>query len=134
MTAFLSIQVVLLFMFMGIARSYPDLPRNGSADLPKVDHPVLMRAANREDALVIAVQRTGDVWFGYERVPPPRLPDALRKGLSRGAERKVYIRADARVKYGRVIEVLAAVRSSGVEKVGFLVDQRKSPSSNLDRF
>jgi biopolymer transport protein TolR len=134
MTGFLSIQLVLLFMFMGIATSYPDPPRSGSADLPKVDHPLLMRAANREDALVVAIQRTGDVWLGYERLPPERLPDAIREGLRHGAERKVYIRADAHAKYGRVTDVLAAVRASGVEKVGFLVDQRTRPFSNLDRF
>jgi biopolymer transport protein ExbD/biopolymer transport protein TolR len=129
MTAFLSIQLVLLFMFMMATASYPDLPRGPSADLPKVGHPVLMRAANREDAMVVALERTGEVWLGHDKISPARLADAIREGLGHGAERKVYVRADARAKYGRVHEVLDAVHSAGIERVGFLVEQPRASNS-----
>ena len=123
MTAFLSIQVVLLFLFMAAVVNYPDLPTNG-ADLPKVNHTVLMKAANREDALVVVVQRDGRIWLGSEKVSPERLSGAIREGVRRGSERKVYVRADAHATFGRMKEVLGAVSSAGVEKVGFLVYQR----------
>jgi biopolymer transport protein ExbD len=41
--------------------------------------------------------------------------------VARGAEKKIYIRADERLRYVSVREVLAAVRSAGVEKIAFLV-------------
>jgi biopolymer transport protein ExbD len=87
-----------------------------------------MRAADREDAMVVAVMRTGDVFFVGDRILPDQLEFRIRRQVVFGAERKVYINADARAKYGRVREVLAAVQSSGVEKVGFLVRQRETPS------
>lgn len=126
MTAFLSIQLVLLFTFIAQVSNHPDLPRNGT-DLPKVTHAVAMQGANREDALVLAVQRDGRVWLGYDSVSADELPARIREAVSHGAEHKVYIRADARAKYGAVAQVLDRVRSSGVENIAFLVDERSSP-------
>jgi biopolymer transport protein ExbD len=127
MTAFLSIQLVLLFMFMIVANDRPDLPSN-TTDNPKVLHPIPMRGANREDAIILAVQRNGDVWLGYQRVTSADLPAQIHEALSRGAERKVYINADRYAKYGQVLEVLDAVRAGGVERVGFLVWKRDRPN------
>jgi len=89
-----------------------------------------MRGANREDALIVGVMRTGDIWFGGKKPTTlDALPPGIREGLKHGAEEKVYIRADARAKYGRVRETRAAVRSAGVENVGFLVERRKNQTS-----
>jgi biopolymer transport protein ExbD len=44
-------------------------------------------------------------------------------------ERKVYIRADRRVRYSTVKDILEGVRSSGIERVAFLVDQRRPPAA-----
>lgn len=124
-TAFLSIQLALLAMFMALPMPYHDLPKRPSTDLAKVAHPVPMSMADREDAMIVAVLRTGDVCFSGDRVLPDQLDFKIRERLALGSEKKVYINADARAKYGRVREVLAAVQSSGVERVGFLVEQRK---------
>jgi biopolymer transport protein ExbD len=94
-------------------------------DLPKVNHPVKMLAANREDAKVIAVMRDGQIYFGNERVPAEDLPNKIREQLSRDAERKVYINADARVRYGTLSRVLDEVRSAGVLRIAFLAEQRQ---------
>lgn len=126
-TAFLSIQVALLFMFFAAVNNWHDLGSGNSTDNPKVVHPTSMRGAIREDAMIVAVQRTGDVWLGYERISLLQLPERIQQDLKAGAERKVYINADSRAKYGRVREVLAVVQSSGVEKVGFLVWQGNPP-------
>jgi biopolymer transport protein ExbD len=47
----------------------------------------------------------------------------------RGVERKVYIVADMRAKWGAVKIVLDGVRSAGILRVAFLVDQRRSTAS-----
>jgi biopolymer transport protein TolR len=127
-TGFLSIQVALLAMFMALPMPYHDLPKRPSTDLAKVAHSVSMTAADREDAMIVAVMRTGDVYFLGDKIVPDQLDFKIRKALAMGAEKKVYINADARAKYGAVREVLKAVQSSGVERVGFLVEQKK-PSS-----
>jgi biopolymer transport protein ExbD len=125
-TAFLSIQAALLAMFMVLPASYHDLPTRPSVDLAKVAHPVSMGAADRENAMVVAVMRTGDVYFLGDRTALGNLDLQIREQLTLGAEKKVYTNADARAKYGRVREVLEAVRKSGVESIAFLVDERKT--------
>jgi biopolymer transport protein ExbD len=57
---------------------------------------------------------------------PDQLPAQILKLMNRGAERKVYIRADAHAKYARIREVLDGVRSAGVESVSFLINERKA--------
>jgi len=122
-SAFAAVLLALLFLLM--TPTWPDLPSNG-ADLPKVKHPILMRGANREDALVFVVQRDGQLWLGYQRLPLDSVPSKIREALSHGSEKKVYIRADARAKYGMVLQLLDRVRSAGVENVAFLVYERKT--------
>jgi len=39
-----------------------------SVDMPKVAHPISMRAADREDAIIIAINREGMVFFGTDPV------------------------------------------------------------------
>jgi biopolymer transport protein ExbD len=99
------------------------------ADLPKVWHSKSMPGAKREDALTVAILRDGSIYFGKDRSRPGDLPAQIRDQVGRGAEKKVYIRADARVRYQTVLAVLDAVRSAGVEKIAFLVYQRRATSS-----
>lgn len=123
-TAFLSVLLVLLFIFM-FDIYQPDLPPG--VDLPRVSHPVLMRGANREDAMLVEVQRDGSIWLGNDRMSLGQLPTKIDEAVRHGSERKVYLRVDARAWYGTVAEVLSAVRSAGVENIAFLVDERKKP-------
>lgn len=99
-----------------------------STDMGKVSHATFMAAAEKEDAMIVSITRERKFFFGSEIVWPSDLPTKIHQSIGRGSERKVYIRADARAKYGWVKEVLDEVRASGVEKVGFLVDQRTAPT------
>jgi biopolymer transport protein ExbD len=102
-------------------------------DLAKVNHPIPLPGANREDALRINIQRNGSISLGYERVTLNGFTGRVREGLALGAERKVYIRADARAYYGNVRGVLSAIRAAGVEKVAFLTDERESRHPTTSR-
>jgi hypothetical protein len=49
--------------------------RGVGIDLLRVNHPVQMRAADREDAIVVAILPNGKVFFGNERVISDQLRD-----------------------------------------------------------
>lgn len=119
-TGFASVLIALLTMFMA-AEPYHHPP---AMTLAKVHYSVPMPGANREDALLVAVQRDGKIFFGTERIGPEELPTLIKKELRQGAPREVYIKADARARYRGVAAVLDGVRASGVEKIGFLTYQR----------
>jgi biopolymer transport protein ExbD len=127
-TAFASILVVLVFtvwVFQGM--SYH--PHHGiSADLPKVLHPVAMRGALREDAMKVTILRDGKAYFGNEQINSADLPTKIQDRLKdREVERKVYIVADMRARWGGVKLALDGVRSAGIVRVAFLADQGPLP-------
>ena len=127
-TALASVMLALVAMFVLPARVEVDR-REVSVDLARVSDPAEMMGADREDALVVAITRDGNVYFGSEQVTFESLPVKIREHLSEGAERRVYIRADMRARYGGVARTLACVRAAGVERVAFMVDQRTRPRS-----
>jgi biopolymer transport protein TolR len=122
-SGFVTIMVVLLVTVMVTTEG----PHHGiSADLPKIGHPIPMLRANREDALKIVIFRDGTIYFGHQRIfAAAELPAKIQEGLRRGAEKKVYISADARVRYRTVLEVLDGVGSAGVENIAFVAGERK---------
>jgi len=128
-TGFVSVMLVLVFMFAGPAMIV-DHPHGASVDLARVSHTTPMRAADREDALLVAIMRDGKIFFRADRITIEELPARIREGVSQGAERKIYIKADARAKYASVVEVLDGVHDAGIENVGFIVDQRRLSASN----
>lgn len=121
---FASIMVVLMVvMIFGAALTPPHA--SYGADLPKIVHPKLVPHAMREDAMIVAIIRNGDIFFGNDRIETDFLADHIRQRLGQGTEKRVYIRADARCRYRNVEDVLDEIQLSGVEHVVFLVDQRK---------
>ena len=84
-----------------------------------------MRPAQRDDALVVAIICTGDVFFRNDKLPADLLGAAIRESLPSARDRKIYIRADARARWGAVAQVIDQVRAAGIPNVAFLADQRR---------
>jgi biopolymer transport protein TolR len=124
-TSFFSILavVVVALIFLSLM-AQPTIHYGAGVDVPRAEHPRPMPGANRRDALMIAVARDGRLYFGSSQVTPDQLPLLIRMGVSRGAERKVYIKADARARYGDVLDAVDGIRSAGVEDIAFLVQAR----------
>jgi len=80
--------------------------------------------ADTQDALVVALTADGTAYLGAVRLPTPALADTVRSVLSTRNEKTLYIKADARVPYARLIEVIDAVQKSGVEGLTLLTTQQ----------
>jgi biopolymer transport protein ExbD/biopolymer transport protein TolR len=100
-----------------------------SVDLAKVRHPKQVPRADREDAIVVAVQRDGRIFFGRNPASPEMLAEQIRSAVNRGSDPRVYLRADARTKYANVKQALDGIRDAGIDRVTFLVEQRLDPGS-----
>ena len=121
-TPMVDVMLVLLIIFMVIT---PMLQKGISVDLAKTNNPIQMPDADKEDALVVAVMRDGQVFFGTEKTTADQLPNKLKDRLSNRTDKRVFIRADARAKYGAVVEVVDNVRAAGVDQLGLLTEQRQ---------
>jgi biopolymer transport protein ExbD/biopolymer transport protein TolR len=122
-TPMVDVMLVLLIIFMVIT---PMLQKGVSVDLAKVNSPAAMPDADKEDALIVAVMRDGKLFFGNDRVDADQLTQKVKDRLANRTDKRVYIRADARAKYGSVVEVVDNVRAAGVDDLGLLTDQKKS--------
>jgi biopolymer transport protein ExbD/biopolymer transport protein TolR len=122
-TPMVDVMLVLLIIFMVIT---PMLQKGVSVDLAKVNNPEPMQDADKEDALVVAVMRDGKVYFGNDQIAVDQLTSKIKDRIANKMDKRVYIRADARAKFGNVVEVVDNVRAAGVDQLGLLTDQRKT--------
>ena len=122
-TPMVDVMLVLLIIFMVIT---PMLQKGVSVDLAKVNSPAAMPDADKEDALIVAVMRDGKLFFGNDRIEADQLTQKIKDRLANRVDKRVYVRADARAKYGSVVEVVDNVRAAGVDDLGLLTDQKKS--------
>ena len=91
-----------------------------SVQLPVTASAVPIPKADNQDALVVALTADGATYLGVDRVATPVLADRVKKVLAARSDKTLYIKADARVPYARVVEVMDAVRNSGVDLLTFL--------------
>ena len=122
-TPLVDVVLVLLIIFMVIT---PMLQKGVSVDLAKVNSPEAMPDADKEDALIVAVMRDGQIFFGNDKIAPDQLTQKVKDRLTSRVDKRVYVRADARAKYGSVVEVVDNVRSAGVDDLGLLTEQKKN--------
>jgi biopolymer transport protein TolR len=120
-TPMVDVMLVLLIIFMVIT---PMLQKGVQVQLAKTDNPMQMPDAEKENALVVAVQRDGTIFFDTQKVGPEELTDKVKDRLANRTDKRVYVRADARAKYKAVVEVVDNVRSAGVDQLGLLTEQR----------
>jgi len=122
-TPMVDVMLVLLIIFMVIT---PMLQKGVSVDMAKVNSPTPMPDADKEDALLISVMRDGKIYFGSDRVEPDQLTQKVKDRLANKVDKRVFIKSDARARYGNVVEVVDNVRSAGVDDVGLLTEQKKT--------
>jgi biopolymer transport protein ExbD len=69
--------------------------------------------------------KDGTVYFGADKTLPDSLTSKVKDRLTNRTSKEVYVKADARARYGKVVEVVDAVRAAGVDDLGLLTDQKK---------
>jgi len=112
---------LVLVIFM---TSQPMIQYGVSVNLPRLNNLSTMPRADRDDSIVVALTRDGKVYLGSDPVDTHTLPGLICNRVAASAERKVYLKIDRNVKYGRVSSVLAAVRATGIEDIAFLAKKR----------
>lgn len=121
-TPLVDVMLVLLIIFMVTA---PMLEVGIDVNLPEVDKaPVITQ---NQEPLVVTVQQDGTISIGRSKVDTPeKLTPVLVQALEKRKEKDVLLEADRAVPYGRVVQVMAAVKRAGVQKLG-MVSQEPSP-------
>jgi biopolymer transport protein ExbD len=114
------IMLVLLIIFMVIT---PMLHKGVSVNMASAQNVDKMQAADKDNAIIVAITRDGNTYLGNQEISLNQITDQVKDMLSNRLDKTVYIRADARAKYGDVVKAVDAVRSAGVEDLGLLTDR-----------
>ena len=122
-TPMVDVMLVLLIIFMVVT---PMLQHGVSVDMAQVNNPEQMPDADKEDALLVAVMRDGSVFFGTDKIAAADLTQKIKDRLASRQDKRVFLKADARAKFGAVVEVVDNVRAAGVDQLGLLTDQKKA--------
>jgi len=100
------------------------LQQGVSVQMPVTRNAVAVPNADTQDAVVVALTADGTTYLRADPLPTPALADRVRSILSTRNEKTLYIKADARVPYARLVDVIDALQRSGVEGVTLLTAQQ----------
>jgi biopolymer transport protein ExbD len=127
------IMLVLLIIFMVVT---PMLSKGLSVELAKVNNPLDMPDADKDDAVIVGISEAGDVYLGSAKSDISQIADQVRDRLSNKLDKTVFVKSDGRAKYGDVVKVVDEIRSAGVDNVGLITDRaeqtRRAPPPPAD--
>ena len=116
------IMLVLLIIFMVVT---PMLQKNMPVDMARVDNAMEMQDADKDDAVVVAITRNNDIFLGKVKINKEEITAEVKDRISARLNKTVYVKSDARAKYGTVVGVVDEIRSAGVDSVGLLTEKNE---------
>jgi biopolymer transport protein TolR len=122
-TPMVDVMLVLLIIFMVIT---PMLNNKVNVDLPQATAAIVMENANKEDAVTVAVTRDGKAFLGADQTSVDTLAAKITDKLTNKTDKQVFLRADIRANYGKVMDVVDQIRAAGVSNLGLLTEKREA--------
>jgi biopolymer transport protein TolR len=116
MTPLIDVMLVLLVIFIVTA---PLMTSSLNLDLPKAEGG---KASTAPLSIALAVNAAGQFFVGDEPLPAERLSQRVREAAQRDPQTEVRLRADSRVPYGRVAELIGLVQDAGLSRIGFVTE------------
>jgi len=129
-TPMVDVMLVLLIIFMVAA---PLMTSGVPVDLPKTQAQNLNQD---NEPITITVNPEGKIYIQDTEIPMEGLVEKLRaiaQGHAAGAaERRIFVRGDKAISYGRVMEVMGTISAGGFTKVALLAEQPagRPPAAN----
>jgi biopolymer transport protein TolR len=116
-TPLVDVMLVLLVIFMVTA---PMMQQGVEVDLPKATTAPLRGSSEQ---IVISLDKTGSVFLGAgNKVELTELADKVKAIFANKPEneRKIYIKGDSSLGYGRIMDVMAALHAGGITQIGLV--------------
>ncbi|MGA2299571.1 MAG: biopolymer transporter ExbD [Candidatus Acidiferrum sp.] len=127
------IMLVLLIIFMVVT---PMLQKTHQVDLAPTNNAHDMKDADKDDAVVVAVTRDGTLYLQNAKITKEAITNEVKDQIANRLDKTVYVKADARAKYGDVVAVVDEIRSAGVDQLGLLTEkvgrQTNSPQAQAN--
>lgn len=116
----IDVMMLLMVIFMIAA---PIMQGGVDVSLPKAE----AKPLEPKGGLAVTVNRQGQIFVDETKLSIGEFRAAFRSLAQERGKQGVYLRADAGVPYGRVVEVLAIMRAAGVGDVGLVAEPEQVP-------
>ena len=113
-TPMVDVMLVLLIVFMVTA---PLMTTGVNVDLPKTDASPVNSDAK---PLSVSIKNNGDIYLGDDAVTLDQLVAKLQAASQNDPTRRIFVRGDEHIDYGRVMQVMGQITSGGFTKVALL--------------
>ncbi len=110
-TPFVDVLLVLLIIFMVAA---PMMTGSIELDLPKGT-----TNANQsgDEPIAVSIKNDGTIYLQEEQTKLRALPEKLLAITNNNIDSKIFVRADSKIDYGRVMEAVKTINSAGFTQV-----------------
>ena len=110
--------LVLLIIFMVVT---PLVQKGVDVQLPTA-----LNSSNMPDNpdVVLSVKADGSLFLKEQRITLEGLPAALEEQLITATDKKVYLRADQNLEFGKIVDIIYGIQQAGVEVVGIITEKK----------
>ena len=116
-TPMVDVMLVLLVIFMVTA---PLLTVGVQVDLPKTKASIIQ---GQDEPLAITVDAEGQLYLQETEIELEGLVPRLAAITSNNPDVRIFLRGDAAINYGRVMEVMGTINAAGYKKVALVTKQ-----------
>ena len=117
-TPMVDVMLVLLIVFMVTA---PLLTVGVQVDLPKTKASVIL---GEDEPLAITIDAEGQLYLQETEIELEGLIPRLAAITSNNPDVRLFVRGDASINYGRVMEVMGMINAAGYKKVALVTKQK----------
>jgi biopolymer transport protein TolR len=122
-TPMVDVMLVLLVIFMVTA---PLMTSGVNVDLPKTDAAPL---SSDSTPLTVSINAQGDIFLQDTAVQLPELVAKLQAIAQNDPARRIFVRGDKDLAYGRIMQVMSTITQGGFTKVALLAEQTAPPAA-----
>ena len=115
-TPLVDVMLVLLIIFMVTA---PMIQQGVDVDLPEAKATTM---SADEGKLILTVTKDKRVYLGKMEIPFADLETKLKANAKVQQDKELYLHADKHLEYGVVVQVMAAMKNAGVDRLGMVTD------------
>jgi biopolymer transport protein TolR len=126
-TPLVDVMLVLLIIFMVTA---PLMTSGVSVDLPKTNAQPIN---NDSRPLTVTIRANGDVYLQDEPVATQDVVDKLKAIARDNPDRRIFVRGDKDLPYGRIMEIMGIITQGGFTHVALLAEQTGPQGANPTR-
>ena len=124
-TPLVDVMLVLLIIFMVTA---PLMTEGIKVDLPAATTQAIK---TEKDETILTVDKSGELFLQGDKTAynMVNLGDKLAEIYKDKPKKDIFLRADKSVPYGTVVQVMAACKNAGIERVGMITEPEAQPAA-----